>query len=205
VHLDALRWRDVEWRFVPSELEEWREWAAAIARQILRDEEAPEILNPGCSWCPIKLDCRSYRRLPGEGVGLLERSTAASIEELWRWREEAAETVKKLKAGIEQVDGMIAERVALDGELVLDGWRWFEDDAWGNVLDKEQLRQVIGTREFVELASISKSALDRYVKRLDDEARIRAIRGCWSREVVGTKLKKEKVKGGDDAAAAVQQ
>ena len=197
-HLDAVRWKDIAWQFERFELDEWRDWAEAIARRILRDDEGEPVLNPGCNWCPVKLDCPAYLALPGSGDSLLERFTTTSAEEMWRWRQEAAELMKKLKAGVDEVDATLKQK-ATTGAFQIGDQVWSMEDSWSNVLDKQQLIGVIGQGRFIELAEISKTKLDGYARSKGPEMKL-AIKNCWSRVVTGRGPARKTVRDDEEGA-----
>lgn len=191
-HIDAIKWRDVEVKFSDHQIEDWRDWAAAIARKILRDDDAKPVLNPGCGWCPIKLDCKQFRRLPGLGSGLMEKRAVAHLDQLVKWREEAKMTIKHLKAAIEEIDAAVEERVALEGEFVAGPVRYFADTAWEDSLDRLSLLGVIGEREYALLAAPSKKALDRWLEGRSEEVRA-AVKACYERVPRGRRIKAQKL------------
>lgn len=192
VHLDAIKYRDVEWRFGEVDLEDWQAWASAIARRILRDEEADPKLNPGCSWCPIKLDCKAFRKLPGLGTTVAEKRAVTRIEQLWEWRCEAAATKKALDAGIEEVDAMLKGKAEADGEFVIGDRRWYVDVDWKKEWDLQKLQALLGDR-FYDVISVGIGKLDALKESLDPEL-ADAVEHCVTKEPTGKRVKNEKVK-----------
>lgn len=196
-HLDAVRWREIEHVFDKQELDEWQEWASAIARKLLRDKDGKEELNAYCGWCPIKLDCKAFQKLPGEGESMLERRTKLSLDELVTWRDDAAAAVKVLKSGIDEVDEMLKVRATQISPLVVGDSTWTYEPRMQNELDKEALLELIGSDDFVRLAGFSKSGLDAFARskpELKEE-----IKKVWSREPNGMTVARKKAK--DDKPA----
>lgn len=192
VHLDAIKFRDVEHRFGTLELEEWQSFATAVARKILRDEEGKPSLNPGCSWCPIKWDCKAFAKLPGEGVTLLDRMSKSSLEDRKVWRDEAWMIAKQLQAGIDEVDAAILEKVWHDRDVTIGDTAYAIEQGWANRIDLPRLHDVLGAR-FYDVVGTSKAALERYASNVDPTTRS-AIFACVEREAAGEKVSKRKVK-----------
>lgn len=163
VHLDAIKWYDVEDVHSLEQLEEWRDWASAIARRILRDEEGRPQLNPGCSWCPVKLDCPEFGKLPelGKSLDAKRAQASQSLEQLVAWQDEAKETRKALDAGIEEVNRAVeSEAHALGGQLRV-GDSVFEVKERGvNVCDNRRAHEILGD-SFYDVANVSKAAVGR--------------------------------------------
>lgn len=191
VHLDAIRYRDVEWRFQEMELDEWQEWATAIARKILRDDEAKEVLNPYCGWCPIKLECQTYMNLPGEASTMLEARTGKALPELVSWMDEAKQAVKILNAGIGEIESDLKTIAEVNGEVIVGQHRWVSEVAEKKELDKTRLREVIGDEAFEALAGFTQKALNEYVRARPELKS--AVEACWSKEPSGMTVARKKV------------
>lgn len=192
-HMDGIRWNDVEVRYSDNDRAMWAEWAAAVARTILRDEEAEEILTPGCRWCPVRLECSAYRELPGVGASIATRARGSSLEDLWAWRTQAAEARKALDDGIKDVDRIIGQAVRDDGPVAMDGQQWTEVDDVKSTLSVKRLHSVIGDDLFYANASVTKKATESLAKAHPELAE--QIAACWYDLVTGTKVERKKVKG----------
>ena len=190
-HMDGLRWNDVEVRYTDLDRAQWAEWAAAIARKILRDTKAPEVLGPGCRWCPRRFDCAAYRTLPGVGESIAARSIGTTLDELWSWRQEAADVRKTLDDGIADVDRIFADRVRDEGPLTIDDTIWQEEPVDRDVLDMAQLHRVLGDTLFYEVAGASKKAIEQLAKAHPELAS--AMWACFDRMTVSRRVVRKKV------------
>jgi len=191
VHLDAIKYRDVEWRYSDSDLEDWQAWASAIARRILRDEEGDAKLNPGCSWCPIKMDCKEFRKLPGLGVAILEKRVVTKTEQLWEWRQEAAAAKKALESGIEEVDAILKAKAESEGEFVIGDRRWFMDTQWSKEWDAKKLHGLLGDR-FYDVVNVGIGKLEALVAH--DPELADQVEHCVTKQPTGMRVRNEKVK-----------
>lgn len=190
-HMDGLRWNDVEVRYTDLDRAQWAEWAAAIARKILRDTKAPEVLGPGCRWCPRRFDCAAYRTLPGVGESIAARSIGTSLDDLWAWRQEAADVRKTLDDGIADVDRIFADRVRDEGPITIDDTIWQEEPVDRDVLDMQALHRVLGDTLFYEIAGASKKAVEQLAKAHPDLAS--AMWACFDRMTVSRRVVRKKV------------
>lgn len=193
-HMDGLRWNDVETRYTDLDRAQWAEWAAAIARKILRDDKAPEVLGPGCRWCPRRFDCDAYRTLPGVGESIAARSVGTTLDDLWAWRQQAAEVRKTLDDGIADVDRIFAERVTDEGPVVIGDTQWVEEPVERDVLDSKALHQLIGDDLFYDIAKPSKKAVEQVARaqpHLADH-----IWRCFERLIVNQRVVRKKVSRG---------
>lgn len=188
VHVDQIKFNDLQWWYERQEVDEWAAWAEAIARRILRDTEGEPETGPGCAWCSFKLDCPAYLRLPGDGPGVLERGVAADLDGMVAWKAEANQTIKLLKNGIVTVDNMLAEHVDAEGGYALVGGSGYERaDRYEQSANVEAVHDVLGDRLFYDIAKVSVKALED-VSRGDPQLRDRLM-GCVTRDVVGTTIK----------------
>lgn len=191
-HMDGLRWNDVEVQFTNSDREEWQSWAIAAARSILRDDTAKEVISEGCRWCPRKLQCGAYSRLPGDAEAIRLRATGKSPEELWGWRRDAAQAVALLKKGIDDVDEILRSKAEQEGPFVVDDQQWFEEDDEKDRVDLERLHNAVGDVLFYDAVSVTKKTLDQLRKAHPDLAP--EIDRCVDRIVVGRSVTRKKVK-----------
>lgn len=189
VHLDAIKFRDIEMRYTDDELDEWQAWAEAVARTILRDDQGKPQLNDGCGWCPIRNDCKVILDLPQVGQTVAEKDFGQSAEQMWKWRKEAEGVRKVLDGRIKEIDRTLEEAVAENG-----GYLEFADQVWridrvfGNTVDVRGLYERIGDRAF-EVLKTSKSALERWRKR---NAPDESFEELYGRELSGEKVVKER-------------
>lgn len=191
-HLDLIKWRSIEVKFSDHQIDVWQEWVTAIGRRILRDEAGDPVVNPGCAWCPIKHDCRAYRKLPGRGLGLLERQVVTDIDKLVGWKAEAERVVKALNAGIAETKAIVAEHVRMNGPTPLGGAMWLIETGWENEVDRQALVELIGIDEYMRLANVTKTALDRWASNHPEHRD--AVKALITRVPSGEKLKTEPIK-----------
>lgn len=109
VHLDLLRHSVVGVEFDWPTCEELWYWLIEQVDIIraMPDDEAPEVLGPGCSYCPRKASCESLNKHIDSG-GLMGTT---DLELIVKRRIEADGQIKGLK-------GLVAELDALAGELM---------------------------------------------------------------------------------------
>lgn len=188
-HLDAIKFRDVEWEFEDSDLEEWREWASSIASKILRDEEAEPILNPGCTWCPIKLDCKKFRQLPGRGTTMLEKKNVSDINKLLAWLDEAKDTVKKLKSGIDDVEEILKDKIVSDGEVIANKLRYYMENGNKTETNLRKLHDILGDK-FYSVAKVNKADTLTLGKNLGKKE---AVEQCFETVTGAPKMKTEPI------------
>lgn len=192
VHLDVLRYRDVEVRYSEAELEEWLAWAEAVARKILRDEEGKPSLNPGCAWCPVSHDCPAYQGLPGVAKGVALRRTGKTPEQVWAWRNELWRVRKLVEKALKDAEAQLeAEVEPAGGVLEFGNQRWRLDVGWESEVDWPRLHDLLGAR-FWSAVSTSKTAIDRATEGMDESTRAMA-RACVASHPAGTRIKKETV------------
>jgi hypothetical protein len=181
VHLDALRWRDVPMSWLPTELDQWGDWARGVTIAILNDTEAKPRLNWACPRCPVAADCPLILGLPELGELIAEREAGATFADMWEWRAEAKRVANILDGRIKVVDGKLAEATWAEGSLEFAGQRWTVEDAWGNRVDLVRLHELLGT-QFYNLASVTLEAVKDFAKTLPASARAEVL-ACISREV----------------------
>ena len=166
-HLDSIRWRELVHEYTRTELEDWAEWVRAIARRIWADESAEPVLNPACHYCPVRHDCKAWRRLPGRGPSVPEQMTTQPLDKLIAWQAEARERMKLLDAGVKDVDKILKARIELEGGSVdvegevyyMTPWRQETDFDLLGILDD------MGRDFLAEVATVSKTDLDKALRR----------------------------------------
>jgi len=190
VHLDAIKFHDIEMRYTDDELDEWQAWAEAVARTILRDEKGKPQLNDGCGWCPIRNDCAVIKNLPLVGQQVAIREFGQSPEEMWKWRNDAAGVRKVLDGRMKEIDKALEEAVVQNGgALEFADQIWTVEQSFGNTVDSRGLYERLGDRAF-ELLKTSKTAVETWRKRnLPDES----LDDLYGREMTGEKIAKGRV------------
>lgn len=194
-HLDLIKWRDVSVRYSPSDIDAWRSWAIAVVRKILRDDKALPLLNPGCTYCPVKADCPVFQQLPQLGLELVD-GKPESKDELAAWAAEANRVRLLLENAVKQVEDEFKGEALRHGEVVAGGMRWFREVNWVNHVDMRQLHRAMGD-EFYEVAKTSKSTVLAYVKDWDPHAK-QSVAQAITRIPNGDKVTKEKAGNSDD-------
>jgi hypothetical protein len=190
MHLDALRYRDVDVRFTPTEIEDWHDWAVAVARKILRDKDGAARLNSGCTYCPARFDCPLWTELPHQGRTIAQRTRGQSVEEMWTRRTELAGVSRLLTDEIKQLDkDLDGLREANGGTLRVGDQIWSSDTGWGLDVDWPRLHGVVGPRVW-EAVSTSRAALERLFATLPGGSS--SAEACVRRIPQGTKVKKQK-------------
>lgn len=194
-HLDAIKWHDIEVPFTDMEIEEWRTWAEAICRQILRDEDAKPKLNPACDWCPVKETCPAYVALPKSAQAL-----AGGVTELTdpaqrlRWRDAANKVRLLLEKQVKEIDKGFADEAERAGRLTVGNTAWDIETDWRDQIDLHQLHDVLGER-FYRVVTASKTSIGRETKN-DGTDMVAAVQACIERVPVGTKITKKEKKDG---------
>lgn len=144
--------------YLAHELERYEAWAQAIARKILRDDEAIPVLNNACGWCPARRDCPAWLSLPSEGDTLAERVAASSALDRIALRPEVLRTIKlleKLKDDIS--DDAVQLAAKADDGVVTAGAVRVEldpDRKRRYVADTRKVHQIVG-EQFYDIASVA--------------------------------------------------
>jgi PD-(D/E)XK nuclease superfamily len=191
IHLDALRWKDVEVRFTAEELEEWHAWAVAVTRRMLRDREWVPELNDGCAWCPVKDDCPEWLGLPGTAESVLLRRTPDAPDAIHARMLEFKRMAKLLTDGAKDLENRLLAEAEKTGQLELPGETWARDTNWVNETDWEALQRILGDRVWDAAGKGSKAAIERATKGLDPSTRARALL-CLQRVPDGMTIAKKK-------------
>ena len=191
-YLEAIKFNyTLELAFEDWRLEQFEAWATAIARRILRDEDARPVLNAGCSWCGIRWSCPAWKKLPGKGQTLMARQHLArtDLEGALAWRAEAAETGRNLDAGIKDVDALVAEKAHVEGPFRANGHVFAEVEDWRDEFDAEELAKVLGSA-FPSIVAVGKTKLDQFVRNHPEFGP--AVEACRRPYLAGSKLSKKK-------------
>jgi hypothetical protein len=193
VHLDAVKYRDVEVMFSAEEIEDWRDWAIALCRKILRDEEGKPILNPGCSWCPVKNDCPAFQVLPEVGDELAGKiGTLDDPQTRLQWRDAANKVRLLLANAVTEIDDGFKEQALEQGLLTVGTTQWSLEAGWEDVWDLRSLHGAMGD-EFYDVVSTSKTAVTRATKSWPPD-RLAGVNAARSRQPSGTKVVKKQIK-----------
>ena len=192
VHLDAVKWREIEVAFTEEEIDDWHSWAVAVVRKILRDEDGEPMLNPGCDWCPVKKDCPAFLSLPQHAADLAERvGTLQSNEEKLRWRDAANAVRLLLEKAVKSIDSEFADTARTTDVLVVGDQQWTVDTDWSTVIDLRRLHQVLD-EQFYDVVATSEAKLKALTKQWSP-SEASAVLGCVERVPSGTKVKRKKV------------
>lgn len=190
MHLDAIKWRDIEWEYPADDLEAWHSWAVAVVRQILRDEEGLPVLNDGCGWCPVKGDCPAFQGLPEEAALLLTTKPEASATDDQRiaWRDRAYKQMKLLEKGVKEVDEMMVDRTLRLGRVTTKAYEFIVDTDWATRIDARAMHRVLGDA-FYDCVTVGKGKVETLTKQWPPED-LAAVLEVMRRVPVGTKVKK---------------
>lgn len=195
IHLDAVKFREVEIGYTDQEIDDWHSWAVAVARKILRDEEAPPVLNDGCAWCPVRYDCPAFEGLPAFGGDVLDLAeTFQTPEGRLQWRDDANRMRLLLEKAVKGVDDEIKAQAAREGEVVIGDQRWAMEPDFRDVIDMQGLHRVLGSDVFYPIVSTTKKALERVTEGMDTH-QVAAVRKCIERVPNGQSVKRRKVDG----------
>jgi hypothetical protein len=190
MHLDALRYKDVEVRYDPEQMDQWHSWAVAVARQILRDETAEPVLNDGCAFCPIRHRCHAWLGLPGHAKSLKLKATGQTPEELWARRTDFALVKKLADAELKAIDEALEDELdANDGQLEFAGQSWGYDTGWEQEVNWPELQRILGSA-FWNAVNTSKAAIERATQGLPLSTRSMAL-AQLTRRVAGLKVDKK--------------
>jgi RecB family exonuclease len=189
--LDAMRYRDIVVRHTAEELEEWREWAAAVSRTILRDEEAAPVLNEGCSWCRVRFDCPAWTALPDVADTVLARQAGQDPEALYAELERLEATGKRIEARAKEVRAALEEIAFRHGGLEVGGSVWRPDTKWEKEVDLPCLHAVLGDAAFYDAVRTSETAVKRVTERLPASQRAEAL-ACIRNVPAGDRIARSK-------------
>lgn len=193
MHLDLIKYRDMEVVYSDEQIEDWHSWAVAVARKILRDEEAAPVLNEGCAWCPVRYDCPAYEALPDAAGLLVALPTFADLDRKVQWRDSVNLMRLLLEKAVKKVDEEVAAQVRVDGEVLAAGDRFAMEPDFAWKVDVRALHRALGDA-FYGVVSTSKTAIERATKDMGT-ADLGPIRACIDRVPVGMKMTRRKVEG----------
>jgi len=190
IHLDAVKFREVEHRFTDSEIDDWHSWAVAVARAILQDEEHLPTLNPRCGTCPIRHDCSAFLEMP-QTAALVVAAQPAEAAARVQWREEANRLRLTLEKAVKQIDAEFAAAAMESGGMVLGGFQWEVQMDIRTEFDLPGLFAVLGSDRFYRAVTTSKAAIERVTKDADLST-VAAAQSMISETAVGTKVVRRK-------------
>lgn len=192
VHLDAIKWRDVEVEYTAAELEAWHSWAVAVVRGILRDDVGAPILNEGCGWCPVKGDCPAFQSLPEGAVDLLtlKPKPDASDDDRLAWRDRAYKQMKLLEKGVKEIDERMVTWTQRAGTVETKAYVFSLDTDWQTEIDARQMHDALGD-QFYEVVSVGKGKVEALTKQWPPEAAAPVI-AAMRRVPKGSKVVKKK-------------
>lgn len=142
---DAVKWSTIPIEYTPQELEAFASWAEAIARKILRDKKGQPILNPNCTWCPVRATCPAWQKLPKLGETLIEKLSGVELKDQVVMLEQAIETRGKLNRMIEDVKEALEEQVTAFGPYRSEalGKEWYLDQGTQKHVDLRRLHRLM--------------------------------------------------------------
>jgi hypothetical protein len=191
-HLDAIKWRELPpVVFSDDDLEAWHSWTVAIVRKIWRDEDAAPVLNPGCTYCPVKADCPAYQKLPDLASHLMSVKPA-DADDLVLWRDRANAARLLLEKEVKAIDKRFVDDAEQFGLVEAGGYRWSRDVRWVDDTNHRELQEILGDDLFYEVVTVGKRKLEDAVKMLDSTTARRAL-DCVRRIPDGTTIKKTEV------------
>lgn len=189
-HLDATKWRDVALRFSAQDLADWRMWAQAVCRAILRDDDPTPRVNAGCSSCMVRHDCPALAELPARGGALAGLLHGGDLAERAAWRDEANAARLLLEKAVKAFDDEVAALVLDGGPVTAGGYRWEEAPAEIQEVDLVRLRGLLGA-DFWEVVTAVKGRARELVRDWPAPDRDRVL-DCWAARVVGSRVKRVK-------------
>lgn len=192
VHLDAVKWREIEVRYTDQEIADWHDWAVAVCRKILRDEDATPVLNPGCGYCPVSGDCPKFQALPATAAGM-----AAGLAEMvdpearLRWRDAANGVRLLLEKSVEKIDDEFKVQARLQGEVVVGETVFALEPDWKTVIDLRSLHRAMGDA-FYDVVTTSKKKIEERTADWDTGA-VAPVKQTIERVPAGSKIVRRKV------------
>lgn len=192
VHLDAIKWREVEVAFDDRDIEDWHSWAVAVVRKILRDDEGLPELNPGCAWCPVKDDCPAYDSLPTLGEEVAGQAPAIGSGDAARlaWRDQANAVRLLLEKAVKVVDEDFKERARLGGVLAIGDVEYAAETEWEEEYDMPSLHAALDD-VFYRVVTVGKGRLEKETKDWEP-SRVSPVRAAIKKSPKGTKIVRRK-------------
>lgn len=196
VHLDAVKWREIAVEYTYEEIEDWQDWAIAICRAILRDDEALPVINPGCDFCPIRFSCPAFDALPETAKQMAEGlSGIEDPEKRLAWRDAANKVRLLLEKQVKSIDSALADKAMTEGGLIVGNQQWVVEQEWGDKWDLPTLHRAMGDR-FYEVVNPVKGRIDKITKDWTPDAAA-AVQRAVERVPGNVKAKRKKVETSD--------
>lgn len=194
VHLDVVKFRSIPIEYTEGDLEDWHAWAVAVARKILRDEEALPVLNPGCGFCPIREACPAYESLPelGAEIATASESFATDAQKI-AWRDEANRIRLLLSKGVASVDDEMKERAMTGGTFTVGSTTYARVPNNVVEVDLPALHAAMGDA-FYGAVKTSKAAITRATKGWPTE-RYGKVQSAMREEQDGLKVVRQDMGG----------
>lgn len=192
VHLDATKWREVQVAYTAEDIENWRIWAEAVARTILRDDEARPVINPGCDWCPVQDTCPAFQGLPEVAAKLAEaEGTITDPETRLRWRNRANEIRLLLEKKVKRIDAEFEDKALDEGGMVVGDFQWQVIPKYVDDIDARRLHKAMGN-EFYDVINVVKGRVKSVTADWDSHA-LQEVEAAFGRAPSGVKVERKKI------------
>lgn len=200
MHLDAIKFREVEVAFTEADIAAFRDWAEALARAIWRDDEALPVLNPNCDRCPVRGDCPAYADLPAAAEAMLT-GLAGITDDRARlaWRDSANRVRLLLEKAVKGIDADFKARAMADGLVPLGPVEFARTGDWTEQVDLVSLHQAMGPAFYDVVSTTRKKVADR-VEEWDPADRAAAL-ATFSRSPAGYTVTRRKAESREEADA----
>lgn len=181
MHLDAIKWREIEAFYSDADLEDWHDWAVAVCRTILRDDTAKPIVNPGCSECPIRSDCPAFQALPDKAVAMAHgiRDIPDAAQRL-AWRDAANSVRLLLEKEVAAIDAEFKAVALHRGSYAVGSTVYESAQEWKDSWDLPRLHSVLGD-DFYKVVNPVKKRIQELAKTFTDGRELEVER-CLSRQ-----------------------
>lgn len=191
MHLDLIKFREVEAVFTEADIAAFRDWAEAVARAILRDGEALPVLNPNCDLCPVRGDCPAYEGLPAAAQGMLTGLAGITDDrERMAWRESANKVRLLLDKAVKAIDAEFKARAMTDGVVPLGPVEFARVEDWTEQVDLVSLHQAMGPA-FYDVVSTTRNKVAARTEEWDPADRAAAL-AQFNRAPVGYTVTRRK-------------
>ena len=195
VHLDAIKWGEIEVTYGPDVLDDWHTWACAVVRGIVDDEDAEPVINPGCGYCPIRWDCPAYTSLPATAAGLAGALPGIDdLEARVAWRDAASKVRLLLEKAVAEIDAGLAAQALTSGEFTVGESTWSARERWSDLWDLSALHGLLGDR-FYRVVNVVKSRVAEECR--DDPSLAAQADACRSRIARGVQVVRRKADNGN--------
>jgi hypothetical protein len=203
MHLDCVKWREIEITYSESAMEDWHAWATAVCRKILRDNDHLPVLNKDCAQCPVSFDCPAYEALPDAAKLLAGMMPAVDeLEKMLAWRDSANKMRLLLKKAVEKADAVLTGIAEREGELIIGKTTYVLGTSWTTEIDLVSLHRAIGA-DFYRVVRTSKTAIENASEEWDSTTLAAAL-ACISRVPSGSSVTRGVVEGDSGKRDAVR-